>query len=106
LGVFRHRDETRPVLLAWKPKDLDDFHHLVALERNRLFTVHLGLFAFEDWAEREKLGEDASHSPHIDGRRIMSTSKEKLWGSIPDRNDYLVSRKKRVKGFIEEAGES
>lgn len=36
----------------------------------------------------------------------MAASHEEFRGTVPDRDDDLVSREEGVKGFIEEAGEA
>lgn len=102
LGVFGHRDQTGPGLLPGQAQDLDDLHHLVALEGDGLFAVHLGFLAFEDGSQREEFCEDAPHCPEVDGRRVVPTSEQKFRGAVPDGDDHLVSGEEGVERLVEQ----
>lgn len=37
----------------------------------------------EKWCAQDKLGEDATHRPHVHSASVVDGSKEKLGGAIP-----------------------
>ena len=97
-------DETRPGIAFGHANNLDDFRHLVALERHCLLTVHFCLFAFEDGAQREQLGEDAAYGPQIDRDCVVAGSQEEVRGAVPNRDDDFIAAVEGGEGFIEAAG--
>lgn len=106
LGILRHPDEPRPVFLPRQAQDLNDFHHLVPLEGDRLFTIHLGFLPLEDWPQGQELSKDAPDRPKVDGWRIVATTQQELRSTVPDGHHNLVSREKRVERLVEQASET
>ncbi len=103
LLVLRHIYQERPALLRRQAHDVDDLLHLIPLKWNSLFRVHLRLFPFENWPQRQELCEDAPNRPHVDCGCIVARAKKKLRSPVPDGDDHLVAREQRVEGFVEQA---
>lgn len=96
----------RPFLFRGKAHNFDDSLHLISLEWNRLFGIHLGLFAFEDGPQRKKFRKYTADSPHVHRGGVMPRSKEEFWSSVPDGHNDFVAGKERMKRFIEESGKT
>ena len=71
LDLLRHWElfVTRPGLLTWSPKELEDLVQLV------LFTL-----AGKQWRHASQLSKDAADRPRVDVRRILPLPQQELRG--------------------------
>lgn len=67
------------------PESLEDLINLRVSREQRLPRTHLG--------------EDTSHRPHVDASGVLSTAKQDLGGTVPERNDLVgVGSKRNTEG--------
>lgn len=69
---------TRPHLRGYGAAQLTDQGELLLLR----FTLH-------HWPTRPHLGHDASSTPHVDGRAVVSCPEKELRGSVPESDDSV-----------------
>lgn len=76
-----HRSDTGPNLLVGGSEDAEDAEELVNLA-----------ISGEEGVLGQHLSEDATQAPDIDGRRVVTSSKQNLGGTIPQSDDLQVHR--------------
>ena len=100
--VFGIKPNLWPISFVRQSEHLNYFLHLIHLERNCFFIVHLGFLAFEDWSEGQELRKDTSDGPEIYGWSVMFPSEQKLWSSVPDCDHNLVTGVQGYEGFAKD----
>ena len=55
------------------PEDLENLVNLRVAGEQRLARAHFG--------------EDAANRPHVDTCRVLTATKQNLWGAVPQRNN-------------------